>query len=171
MDNGYVQIRSALRSMAEDARRRHCFQSGWDAPSLLRQLIVARFGNIHTPPDSLLNAKRLNWFAERLRKAGFKTTKEDQITCCHCDRCRWGGQRQKSRSRPTRNISLKMSRRMMRTVMQFLWLRCVIATCFDQEAGMKTIGLEFMPEREGVRWCVAFKFPCSICRSSFSLLL
>ncbi|CAE7377118.1 unnamed protein product [Symbiodinium pilosum] len=83
MDNGYVQIRSALRSMAEDA-----------------------FGNIHTPPDSLLNAKRLNWFAERLRKMG------------------WSAPEITEQTHPEYFAE-------------------------NVKAGMKTVGLEFMPEREG----------------------
>jgi len=82
-DDGSVQVRSALRSMAPDA-----------------------LGNVQTPPDSLVNAKRLNWFSERLRKAGWTAS---EIT--------------------------------EQTHPQY----------FEEnvKAGLKTIGLEYMPEKDG----------------------
>ncbi|CAE7030721.1 unnamed protein product [Symbiodinium microadriaticum] len=82
MENGDVQVRSALRSMAPDA-----------------------FGNVQTPPDSLLNAKRLNWFSERLRKMG------------------WAAPEITEQTHPEYFAE-------------------------NMKAGLKTVGLEFMPERE-----------------------
>ncbi|CAL1128974.1 unnamed protein product [Cladocopium goreaui] len=83
-EDGLVQLRSALRSMAPDA-----------------------LGTVQTPPDSLVNAKRLNWFSERLRKAGWTAP---EIT--------------------------------EQTHPQYF--------AENLKAGLKTIGLEFMPEKDGV---------------------
>ncbi|CAK9107425.1 unnamed protein product, partial [Durusdinium trenchii] len=84
MENGSVQIRSALRSMAPDA-----------------------LGTVQTPPDSLANAKRLNWLSERLRKVGWTAPEITEQTHPEYFEANF-------------------------------------------QAGLKTIGLEYMPEKDGV---------------------